>query len=57
MYMEEPLKDICDRKKNSMVLQEDKETAQAAWLDWLSNEDSVSRVSQQKGKKNAFFGS
>lgn len=37
-----------DRKKNGMVLQESKEIVQAAWLDWLSNEDSVTRDNHQK---------
>lgn len=47
----------CDRKKNSMVLQEEKEIVDVAWLDWLSNEDSVPRDIHQKGRKDTSFGS
>ena len=46
-----------DRKKNGTVLQEDKEIVQAAWLDRLTNEDSVTRDNHQKGRKDASFGS
>jgi len=34
-----------------MVLQEDKEVVQAAWLDWLGSEDSVTRDDHQKRGK------